>query len=138
MCGIIGISNNPEASKLAYLGLYALQHRGEEASGIATFDGKDVHIIKDRGLVVDVFNGEALESLKGNTAIATWSLSRSRADHAAPAAMGRWDPTIAYDPSIPTAALVRCIDPPLALHSPVALLMSSARHSSGEAPRAIA
>jgi amidophosphoribosyltransferase len=47
MCGIIGISDHPEASKLAYLGLYALQHRGEEAAGIATFDGKDVHLIKD-------------------------------------------------------------------------------------------
>lgn len=70
MCGIIGISDHPEASKLAYLGLYALQHRGEEAAGIATFDGKEVHLIKDRGLVFDVFDAEALESLKGNVAIA--------------------------------------------------------------------
>ncbi len=70
MCGIIGISNHPEASKLAYLGLYALQHRGEEASGIATYDGKDVHIIKDKGLVVDVFNETELASLKGSVAIA--------------------------------------------------------------------
>jgi amidophosphoribosyltransferase len=70
MCGIIGISDHPEASKLAYLGLYALQHRGEEAAGIATFDGKEVHMIKDRGLVVDVFNAGTLESLKGDVAIA--------------------------------------------------------------------
>lgn len=70
MCGIIGISYHPEASKLAYLGLYALQHRGEEAAGIATYDGKDMHIIKDRGLVVDVFDESALSSLKGNVAIA--------------------------------------------------------------------
>ncbi|NTV29059.1 MAG: amidophosphoribosyltransferase [Candidatus Omnitrophica bacterium] len=70
MCGIIGISNHPEASKLAYLGLYALQHRGEEAAGIATYDGHDVHLVKDRGLVVDVFDGNTLESLKGSVAIA--------------------------------------------------------------------
>lgn len=70
MCGIIGISDHPEASKIAYLGLYALQHRGEEAAGIATFDGQDVHIVKDRGLVVDVFDGTTLESLKGRVGIA--------------------------------------------------------------------
>jgi amidophosphoribosyltransferase len=70
MCGIVGISNHPEASKLAYLALYALQHRGEEAAGIATFDGKEVHLIKDRGLVFDVFDKNALESLKGDVAIA--------------------------------------------------------------------
>ncbi|MBF0619885.1 MAG: amidophosphoribosyltransferase [Candidatus Omnitrophica bacterium] len=70
MCGIVGISDHPEASKLAYLGLYALQHRGEEATGIATFDGTEVHIIKDRGLVVDVFDAEAIASLKGNIAVA--------------------------------------------------------------------
>jgi amidophosphoribosyltransferase len=70
MCGIIGISNHPEASKIAYLGLYALQHRGEEAAGIATFDGRDVHLVKDRGLVVDVFDAATLDSLKGHTAIA--------------------------------------------------------------------
>ena len=69
MCGIIGISDHPEASKIAYLGLYALQHRGEEAAGIATYDG-NVHIIKDRGLVFDVFNEQAIASLKGNVAIA--------------------------------------------------------------------
>ncbi len=70
MCGIIGISDHQEASKIAYLGLYALQHRGEEAAGIATYDGKDMHIIKDRGLVFDVFGEQELESLKGSVAIA--------------------------------------------------------------------
>jgi amidophosphoribosyltransferase len=70
MCGIIGISDHPEASKIAYLGLYALQHRGEEAAGIATYDGKDVHLLKDRGMVFDVFNEEALDALKGHVAVA--------------------------------------------------------------------
>ncbi len=69
MCGIIGISDHSEASKIAYLGLYALQHRGEEAAGIATYDGS-VHIIKDRGLVFDVFDESAINSLKGRVAIA--------------------------------------------------------------------
>ncbi len=69
MCGIIGISNHPEASKIAFLGLYALQHRGEEAAGIATFDEKDIHIIKNPGLVADAFNEENLKELKGKTAI---------------------------------------------------------------------
>ena len=71
-------------------------------------------------------------------ATATWPVPRSCADHAAPAAIGRCAPTIAYEPSMPAEALVRCIDPPLALHTPVALLISSARHSAGDAPRAIA
>jgi amidophosphoribosyltransferase len=70
MCGIIGISDHPEAAKIAYLGLYALQHRGEEAAGIATFDGKDIHLIKDRGLVFDVFKEEELSSLVGRVAVA--------------------------------------------------------------------
>src|SRR6266702_2389629 len=63
-------------------------------------------------------------------ATATWSLPRSLADQAAPAASGRCAPTIAYDPSIPADALVRCIEPPLALHKPVALLTSPARNRS--------
>jgi hypothetical protein len=71
-------------------------------------------------------------------ATATCSVPRSLADQAAPAAMGRCEPTIAYEPSIPLSALVKCMEPPLALHSPVALLISSARHSAGVAPRAIA
>src|SRR5712692_6536717 len=68
-------------------------------------------------------------------ATATWLLPRSLADQAAPAAMGRWAPTMAYEPSIPADDLVRCIEPPLALQRPVLLLISSARHSSGDAPR---
>src|SRR4029453_1850181 len=71
-------------------------------------------------------------------ATATCSVPRNLADHAAPAAIGRCDPTIAYEPSIPLSALVRCIEPPLAAHRPVALLINSARHSAGVAPRAIA
>src|ERR1022692_4539994 len=84
------------------------------------------------------WNAPILVAPSPKKATATCPLSLSLADHAAPAASGRCAPTIAYEPSIPADALVRCIDPPLALHRPVALLISSARHSSGVAPRAIA
>jgi amidophosphoribosyltransferase len=46
MCGIFGIANQAEASRLAYLGLYALQHRGQESTGIATSDGEQVYLHK--------------------------------------------------------------------------------------------
>ena len=59
MCGIIGISNHPEAAKIAFLGLYAFQHRGEESAGIVSFDRKETHIVKNSGLVSDAIS-EAL------------------------------------------------------------------------------
>ncbi|HOW35397.1 MAG TPA: amidophosphoribosyltransferase [Candidatus Omnitrophota bacterium] len=69
MCGIVGVSNHKEAAKIAFLGLYALQHRGEEASGIASYDGKNFHLSKSQGLVADNFNEHTLKGLKGKIAI---------------------------------------------------------------------
>ncbi|MBI1723500.1 MAG: amidophosphoribosyltransferase [Gemmatimonadetes bacterium] len=70
MCGIFGISGHPEASHLTYLGLYALQHRGQEAAGIVSVDDAGVaRAHKGSGLVSDVFNEEILNSLEGTTAI---------------------------------------------------------------------
>lgn len=69
MCGIIGVANHPEASKIAFLGLYALQHRGEESAGIASFDGKQMHMTKNSGLVADAFDETNLNKLQGNLAI---------------------------------------------------------------------
>lgn len=69
MCGIIAVSQHKEASNIAFLGLYALQHRGEEAAGIVSYDGKDIHIAKNRGLVADAFDEAALRNLPGQTAI---------------------------------------------------------------------
>ncbi|MDP2653588.1 MAG: amidophosphoribosyltransferase [Candidatus Omnitrophota bacterium] len=69
MCGIIGISEHKDAAKIAFLGLYALQHRGEESAGIATFDGKDIHVSKNPGLVADAFDERSIEDLKGSAAI---------------------------------------------------------------------
>src|ERR1043166_1026223 len=52
-CGVVAIYGHPEASKLAYLGLYALQHRGQESAGICTSDGTDVYTHKSMGHVAD-------------------------------------------------------------------------------------
>ena len=68
-CAVVGIFNHEEASKLAYFSLHALQHRGQEAAGISSGDGKRLHTIKDRGLVMQVFDEEKLETLKGHMAI---------------------------------------------------------------------
>lgn len=69
-CGIFGIFNHKDASTLTALGLHALQHRGQEACGINSFDGKHFYSIKRRGLVGDNFtNPEVLEQLPGYAAI---------------------------------------------------------------------
>jgi len=68
-CGVIGVFNHPEASNLAYLGLYALQHRGQESTGIVSADGKGLYIQKGMGLVSEVFNEDILKTLKGDSAI---------------------------------------------------------------------
>ena len=69
MCGIVGVSNHKEAAKIVFLGLFALQHRGEEAAGIVSYDKKNVHIAKNLGLVSDAFDEQSLKSLKGPIAI---------------------------------------------------------------------
>jgi len=68
-CGIFGIYGHPEAAKITYFGLYALQHRGQESAGIAVINKCGVNVYKNMGLVPDVFNIENLEKLKGTTAI---------------------------------------------------------------------
>ncbi len=68
MCGIIGVSNHEDAAKIVFLGLYALQHRGEEAAGIASYDG-DIHIVKNPGLVADALDEKLIDGLKGKVAI---------------------------------------------------------------------
>lgn len=69
-CGIIGIYGHPEAAEMAYLGLYALQHRGQEGSGIVSADGKKVYQHRGEGLVNDVFSSPGvIQDLKGHIAI---------------------------------------------------------------------
>jgi len=69
MCGIFGIHGNPESAKLTYLGLYALQHRGQESAGIASSNGHSINSEIKMGQVADAFNLENLETLRGNIAI---------------------------------------------------------------------
>ena len=69
MCGIFGIANHAEASRLTYLGLYALQHRGQESTGIATSDEEQVYLHKAMGHVADVYDEDTLAKLKGVNAI---------------------------------------------------------------------
>lgn len=71
MCGIVAVSGNPEAARLTYLGLYSLQHRGQEAAGIATYDRAtgDSSRVREAGLVSDIFTEEKLEKLRGDTAV---------------------------------------------------------------------
>src|SRR5436190_2525442 len=68
-CGVFGIFGHPEAANMTYLGLYALQHRGQESAGIAASDGQQVRISRAMGYVADTFDGEALAGLPGSVAI---------------------------------------------------------------------
>jgi amidophosphoribosyltransferase len=68
-CGLFGVYGHPDAAKLAYFGLYALQHRGQESAGIAVYRDKRIHNHKGMGLVPDVFNVEHFEHLQGNSTI---------------------------------------------------------------------
>lgn len=68
-CGVFGIYNHPDAARLTYLGLFALQHRGEEAAGICTSDGSQLYLHKNQGQVGDVFQEDTFAKLPGKNAI---------------------------------------------------------------------
>jgi amidophosphoribosyltransferase len=68
-CGVFGIYGHPEASKMAYLGLYSLQHRGQESAGIAAADGTKIRTVRQMGYVNDIFNETTLAPLVGHIAI---------------------------------------------------------------------
>jgi len=68
-CGVFGIYGHPEAANLTYLGLYALQHRGQEGAGICSSDGRQLFIEKSMGLVADIFSEKRLRRLPGYMAI---------------------------------------------------------------------
>jgi len=69
MCGIFGVIGHKDAARLTYLGLYALQHRGEESAGIIAYNRGKINYHKGMGLVSDVFDERILESLKGDIAV---------------------------------------------------------------------
>ena len=68
-CGVFGAYRLPQASLITYYGLHTLQHRGQEASGIAVMDQGKISIQKGKGLTIDLFTKESLKKLKGETAI---------------------------------------------------------------------
>ncbi len=71
MCGIVAVSGTPEAAKLAYLGLHALQHRGQEAAGIVAYDAREgvAHRVREAGLISEIFSEEKLAGLPGEVAV---------------------------------------------------------------------
>ena len=68
-CGIFGVTGNPDAARLTYMGLYALQHRGQESAGIVTWDGETAFQHRAMGLVNRVFDEETLDQLPGSVGI---------------------------------------------------------------------
>jgi len=68
-CGVFGVFGHEEASKLTYLGLYALQHRGQESAGIVSSDGTELHLHRAMGEVEEIFTPPVLAELPGNLAI---------------------------------------------------------------------
>jgi amidophosphoribosyltransferase len=68
-CGVVGVYGHEEAAKLVYLGLYALQHRGQESAGIVSTDGKDLYAHRAMGEVEEIFTPEVLNKLPGNASI---------------------------------------------------------------------
>ena len=81
MCGIFGIFGHPEAANLAYLGLHALQHRGQESAGIVTSDGAQLYAHRAMGLVQDAFREEHLAKLPGKIAIGHVRYSTAGGSH---------------------------------------------------------
>ena len=83
MCGILGVVSYSPANQLLYDGLQVLQHRGQDAAGIATMDGDTIHLHKGNGLVRDVFRTRNMRALLGNTGIAhvRYPTAGSSVDH---------------------------------------------------------
>jgi len=68
-CAVMGVYGHPEAANMVYLGLYALQHRGQESCGIVTSDGKGLISHRQMGLVADAFKEDVIKRLEGQSAI---------------------------------------------------------------------
>src|SRR6266536_2006892 len=68
-CGVFAIYGNPEAANLSHLGLFALQHRGQESAGIAASDGHEIRCVKSMGHVAEIFTPQVIETLPGELAI---------------------------------------------------------------------
>ncbi|MEM1367934.1 MAG: amidophosphoribosyltransferase [Cyanobacteria bacterium P01_H01_bin.15] len=83
-CGVFGVYGpGREVANLTYFGLFALQHRGQESAGIATFEGDQIHLYKEMGLVSQVFNDHILQTLPGDIGIGHTRYSTTGSSHVA-------------------------------------------------------
>jgi len=80
-CGVFGVFGHPEAANLVYLGLYALQHRGQESAGIVSSEGETLHYHRGMGLVSEVFTREMIRKLPGTGAIGHVRYSTTGSSH---------------------------------------------------------
>lgn len=97
-CGVFGILEHAEASSLAYLGIHALQHRGQESAGIVSTDGETLFSHRGMGLVADIFNEQIISRLKGRTAIGHVRYSTAGSSHlknAQPVVVSCWRGSLA-------------------------------------------
>src|SRR5947208_8773559 len=101
MCGIFGIANHSDASQMTYLGLYALQHRGQESTGISSSDGGQVYTHKSMGYVADVFSEDVIRKLKG-----THAIGHTRYSTAGDSNEGNAQPIVVKERRYGTVALV--------------------------------
>jgi amidophosphoribosyltransferase len=111
-CGLFGIWNHPEAANVTYLGLYALQHRGQESAGIVATDGQGFHAEKAMGWVADVFSPERLRRLPGHRAIghvrySTAGSSNLRNAQPITASTGRGPIAVAHNGNLTNADALR-------------------------------
>lgn len=111
-CGVFGVWGNPEAAKLTYLGLYALQHRGQEGAGIVTSDGRHLYSYRGVGLVADVFKPHRLTRLAGTVAIghvrySTFGASALKNVQPLPADYARGSMALAHNGNLVNAAELR-------------------------------
>jgi len=81
-CGLFGVFNHKKAAELTYLGLYALQHRGQEGAGIVASDGYEMDLHKDMGAVANVFNKDIVSRLRGHISIGHVRYSTTGSSHA--------------------------------------------------------
>jgi len=107
-CGVFGIyGKGLDVSRLTFFGLYALQHRGQESSGIAVSNGNEIHSYKNSGLVSQVFNEKIIENLTGHIAIGHNRYSTSSGtglDHAQPILTSDDSLALAHNGNLPSVA----------------------------------
>ncbi|MDO8552104.1 MAG: amidophosphoribosyltransferase [bacterium] len=107
-CGVFGVyGEGLDVARITFFGLFALQHRGQESSGIASSDGKRIESHKGMGLVSQVFSEDDIKKLTGHIAIGHNRYSTaggSHADHAQPTIVGDWSIALAHNGNIPSTA----------------------------------